>query len=218
MFDNISSHYDLLNHLLSLNIDRIWRRKAVKILNIGDKSDIILDLACGSGDMSRLIEKKFPRAKIIAMDFSFNMLKIAKKKISKTSLVSADIYAAPFKDGVFDKIVVAFGFRNFPDKQAALKQLYRLLNENGVLCILELSPPENNRLFSFFFNFYFKKILPLMGGIISRNFNAYNYLPISVYNFPRERILKEMITSSAFKGVNFYHMTFGLCKAIVCYK
>jgi demethylmenaquinone methyltransferase/2-methoxy-6-polyprenyl-1,4-benzoquinol methylase len=218
MFDSISSHYDLLNHLLSLNIDKTWRRKAINCLNITDKSDTILDVACGSGDMSRLIERKCHRAKIIGMDFSLNMLKIAKKKINRTSLVLADVYSAPFKDGIFDKIIVAFGFRNFPDKKDALKKLYRLLNQNGVLCILELSIPEKNKLFSLFFNFYFKRVLPLIGGIVSRNFKAYNYLPASVYNFPREEILKEMILASEFKRVNFYYMTFGLCKAILCYK
>jgi demethylmenaquinone methyltransferase/2-methoxy-6-polyprenyl-1,4-benzoquinol methylase len=218
MFNNISPHYDFLNHLLSLNIDRIWRKKAIKYLKINNDSKIVLDVACGSGDMCRLLEKNHPSLKIFGIDFSHNMLKMARKKIKCSQLILADVYAAPFKDEIFDRIIIAFGFRNFPDKEKALSELYKLLKKNGILCILELSNPEGNRLFSFFFNFYFKKFLPFVGGMISKNFNAYSYLPKSVYNFPKKSILKNMILSSSFRHVEFYHMTFGLCNAIICYK
>lgn len=218
MFNNISPHYDFLNHLLSLNIDRIWRKKAIKHLHLNNDTKIVLDVACGSGDMCRLIEKQYPTLKIFGLDFSPNMLKLAKKKVNHSRLVLADVYAAPFKYEMFDRIVIAFGFRNFSDKKKALLELYKLLKENGILCILELTNPEGNKLFSFFFNVYFKKLLPFIGGIISKDFHAYSYLPKSVYNFPKESILKEMILSSSFKHVEFIHMTFGLCSAIICYK
>jgi demethylmenaquinone methyltransferase/2-methoxy-6-polyprenyl-1,4-benzoquinol methylase len=218
MFNRISRHYDLLNHLLSLNIDRYWRRRALKYLQITPKVHRILDLACGSGDVAKLLEEKYSTLKIFGLDFSINMLKIARKKLKRTKLILADIYNAPFKNRVFDRIIVAFGFRNFPDKGKALRELYNLLNENGILCILELGSRDRNRIFAFIFDFYFKKILPVIGGIISKEYSAYKYLPASVYNFPGEKTLRELILSSSFKNVEFYRMSFGLCNAIVCFK
>lgn len=218
MFNNISPHYDKLNRILSLNIDMYWRKKAINLLHLNKKVNTVLDLACGSGDVYKLLEDKYPALKIFGIDFSINMLKIAKNKLKKPRLVLADIYAAPFKEGIFDRIIVAFGFRNFPDKREALITLYHLLNQNGILCILELGSRDRNKLFSLFFDIYFKKLLPFIGGIVSGDFKAYRYLPESVYNFPGNDTLKELILSSSFKNVEFYKMTFGLCNAIVCYK
>jgi demethylmenaquinone methyltransferase/2-methoxy-6-polyprenyl-1,4-benzoquinol methylase len=218
MFNNISSHYDLLNHLLSLNIDKYWRKKAIGHLHLNNNISTVLDLACGSGDVYKLLEKNHPMLKIFGIDFSINMLKIAKKKIKKARLVLADVYSAPFKKEIFDRIIVAFGFRNFADKKEALIELYNLLRQNGILCILELGSHDRNKLFSIFFDLYFRKLLPSIGGVVSGDFKAYSYLPKIVYNFPGENTLREMILSSSFKNVEFYKMTFGLCNAIICYK
>lgn len=218
MFDSISPWYDFLNHLLSLNIDRYWRYKAINLLSIDKNCKRILDLAMGTGDVYRILEKKYGHSKIFGLDFSFNMLKRAKQKIEAKNIVLADIYARPFKDESFDRIITAFGFRNFPDKPTALKTINGLLKRNGIFCILELAPPDKNKLFRSLFNFYFKNILPFIGGIVSKNYGAYLYLPTSVYNFPKKEELKRMIYAANFKKVEYHSMTFGLCNAILCYK
>lgn len=149
MFNSIAAHYDFLNHFLSLNIDKLWRKKAIRSARLEKKGLNILDLACGTGDIYKMIFKQYPYQNIVGADFSLNMMKKAHKKIKNAQLVGSDIYKPSFKYKVFDRIITAFGFRNFPDKLQALKNMYDLLKDEGLLCILELSKPEN-KFFGFF--------------------------------------------------------------------
>lgn len=187
MFDNIASSYDFLNHLLSLNIDKIWRRKAVKILKPYHPQNI-LDIATGTGDFAMAVSRLKPR-KIIGVDISSGMLKVGHDKIKRQNLdelielQEADSEYLPFKNNSFSAAICAFGVRNFENLDKGLKEVYRVLTKEGVFIILEFSIPENT-IFNTIFNFYFKKVLPRIGKIISKDQNAYKYLPESVEKFP----------------------------------
>ncbi|ADR19677.1 bifunctional demethylmenaquinone methyltransferase/2-methoxy-6-polyprenyl-1,4-benzoquinol methylase UbiE [Calditerrivibrio nitroreducens] len=216
MFNNIAPKYDLLNRLLSFRRDVYWRKKSINLLNISDGMTI-LDLACGTGDMIIQLRKKIKDVNIIGADFSKNMLDIARQKGVMNPLINADAHYLPFKDGSFDRIMIAFGFRNVVNKEIGLKELFRVLKPGGILCILEFSQPEG-KIFSKIYRFYFQKVLPFIGGLISGNRNAYSYLPDSVYKFPKKDDYKKMILNAGFEKADFNFMTFGICNAAICYK
>ncbi|MGA1846700.1 bifunctional demethylmenaquinone methyltransferase/2-methoxy-6-polyprenyl-1,4-benzoquinol methylase UbiE [Deferribacter abyssi] len=216
MFDSIAHRYDLLNRLLSFRRDVYWRKKAIEFLNIHDGAKI-LDLACGTGDMLIELQRRTKKSILMGGDFSFNMLQIAQKKVDNVFLSVADAHRLPFKDESFDYVTIAFGFRNVTDKDVGLKEMFRVLKEGGKVCILEFSQPEK-KFFSYIYRFYFTKILPFIGGLISGNRKAYEYLPDSVYKFPKKDKYKEMILNAGFKRVEFNSLTFGICDATICYK
>ncbi|BAI81099.1 ubiquinone/menaquinone biosynthesis methyltransferase [Deferribacter desulfuricans SSM1] len=216
MFDSIAGKYDLLNRLLSFRRDVYWRKKAISLLKINEGSRI-LDLACGTGDMLLELKKMKVKCNVIGGDFSFNMLMIAKKKLNDLPLTCADAHFLPFKDESFDYITIAFGFRNVTDKEKGLKEMYRVLKKGGKACILEFSQPDN-KFFSKVYRFYFTKVLPFIGGLISGNRSAYEYLPDSVYKFPKKDKYEKMILSAGFKKVEFNPLTFNICDATICYK
>lgn len=216
MFNNIAPKYDFLNRLLSFRRDIYWRKKSISLMNI-DSGYKILDLACGTGDMTLELKKRYPDNLVIDSDFSINMLNIAKTKLNDPLLVAGDAHFLPFKDESFDRIMIAFGFRNVTNKAVGLKEMYRILKPGGLLCILEFSQPEG-KFFGSIYKFYFKKILPFIGGIISGNRNAYEYLPDSVYNFPKKDDYRKMILEAGFRDVTFNFMTFGICNAAICRK
>lgn len=216
MFDSIANRYDLLNRLLSFRRDVAWRKKAIKKLCI-DENMLVLDLACGTGDMILELKRQVKGVKVIGADFSKKMLNIAKQKKIDAPLVAADAHFLPFKENTFDRIVIAFGFRNVVDKKRGLENLYYILKPSGRLCILEFSQPEGV-IFSKIYKVYFTKILPFIGGVISKNKNAYSYLPDSVYKFPKKDQYKRMILEAGFKKVEFNPLTFGICDATICYK
>lgn len=211
MFNNIASKYDFLNKVLSLNLDNSWRKQAIKMVNI-EPNDKILDLACGTGDMIIAIKKRHPESKIFGADFSQNMLSISRKKVPYGMFSAADAHFLPYKNNSFNKITISFGFRNVADKDQGLKELYRVLENNGRLCILELTQPENS-LINFFYKLYFKKLLPYIGGIFSSK-KAYTYLPDSVYNFPKRKQFLTMIENAGFKNIKFKTMLFGAVTAV----
>lgn len=216
MFDNIAGRYDLLNRLLSFRRDVTWRKKAIRKMEI-DKNMLVLDLACGTGDMILELQKQVNGVNVIGADFSKNMLCAAKKKGVSAPLLAADAHFLPFKENTFDRIMIAFGFRNVVDKDKGLNNLYRVLKPGGRLCILEFSHPEGV-IFSKIYKFYFTKLLPFIGGIISGDRNAYSYLPDSVYKFPKKDVYEKMILDAGFDKIEFNPMTFGICDATICYK
>jgi len=216
MFDNIAHRYDLLNRILSFRRDVAWRKKAIKLMDI-KKGQRVLDVACGTGDMITELRKQIGFVDIVGTDFSKNMLVKAVEKGVDADLLAGDAHFLPFKNKSFDKIMIAFGFRNVTDKEQGLSEFYRILKDDGRLCILEFSQPEGP-LFGRLYKFYFRKVLPFMGGIISGNKNAYEYLPESVYKFPKKDLYKAMILNAGFKKVEFNPMTFGICDATICYK
>jgi demethylmenaquinone methyltransferase/2-methoxy-6-polyprenyl-1,4-benzoquinol methylase len=200
MFDSIAWRYDFLNHFLSLNIDRLWRRRAIKIISRLYKSPNILDVATGTGDLAIAAMKLNP-SKITGIDISRNMLEIGKTKVEKKGyagkidLIMGDSEKIPFSDNIFDVAMVAFGVRNFSDPLKGLSEMTRVIRKGGMIIVLEFSKPTGFPIKPIY-NFYFRNILPLFGRFFSKDKAAYNYLPDSVMKFPdNEEFLKLLIQS-----------------------
>jgi demethylmenaquinone methyltransferase/2-methoxy-6-polyprenyl-1,4-benzoquinol methylase len=194
MFDSIAWRYDFLNHFLSFGTDRLWRKKAIRIIGKTIKPALILDVATGTGDLAVAAMKLGP-AKITGIDISDNMLGIGKKKIEnkglsdKIELMKGDSENILFPDSHFDAVMVAFGVRNFSDPLAGLKEMNRVTRPGGMVMVLEFSKPSSFP-FRQIYNFYFLNILPFFGRLFSKDSNAYKYLPESVMKFPdNERFL-----------------------------
>lgn len=187
MFDNISHRYDFLNHLLSMGIDKLWRKKAIKIISKNDPQEI-LDIATGTGDFAIESLKLDPKS-ITGVDISNGMLEIGKEKIIKKgydkviTLQYGDSEDLPFDDNSFDAITVGFGVRNFENLERGLTEMLRVLRPGGVAAILEFSKPKKFPVKQSF-SFYSKYILPTVGNAISKDSSAYTYLPESVDAFP----------------------------------
>lgn len=213
MFNDIAPSYDFLNHFLSANTDKIWRKKSVKVL-LAKKPKLILDVATGTGDLAIAMLKLNPE-KITGIDISKEMLEIGKKKIKSLNqentieLQQNDAENTPFNDDTFDAVTVAFGIRNFENLNKGLSELYRVLKPSGTLLILEFSRPENN-FPGFFFKFYFKYILPALGKLFSKSNIAYRYLYQSVQQFASVNEMKNNLTNSGFKNVNTKKLSFGI--------
>ena len=210
MFSNIAPKYDFLNHFLSLGQDIVWRKKVAKIIKNNNFKKIV-DIASGTGDLAIEIEKKI-KNKIVGVDFCYEMLKIAKHKTDKIFFINGDGTALPLKSNMFQCVTIAFGIRNIPDRITALKEFYRVLDKNGKLLILEFDIPDN-----FIFRFYFKHILPFIGGLFSSR-DAYEYLPNSVKNFPREKEFCKEMESANFKMENVISMSLGMVKLYIGFK
>ncbi|TAJ15023.1 bifunctional demethylmenaquinone methyltransferase/2-methoxy-6-polyprenyl-1,4-benzoquinol methylase UbiE [Marinilabiliaceae bacterium JC017] len=187
MFNNIAPRYDLLNHLLSLGIDKRWRRRAINLLR-ELKNPVILDVATGTGDLA-LLAHHMLKCDITGVDISSEMLSVAQQKIKKQSVQDAvqvqlgDSEHLPFDDASFDAVMVAFGVRNFENLNKGLSEMQRVLKPGGKMVILEFSRPAFFPFKQLYF-FYFKRVLPFIGGLISKDRAAYTYLPESVLNFP----------------------------------
>ncbi len=217
IFDSIAYRYDFLNHLLSFGVDKYWRRKALKLSRLNEDS-IVLDVACGTGDFA-IQARKYNVKQIFGADFSRNMLKLFKQKsewINGNTVQMAAEYI-PLKNNSITNITVAFGVRNFYDIQKGFKSFYNVLSEKGKATILEFRMPEN-KMFREFYKFYFKKILPLIGGMISKNKAAYEYLPNSVEEFDEKINLEELLLSSGFSEVKIYPLTFGIVNVTIATK
>ena len=198
MFDSIAWKYDFLNHFLSLNIDRLWRRRAIKIISQSYKSPNILDVATGTGDLAIAAMKLNP-TKITGIDISSKMLEIGKEKVKKKGfagkidLIQGDSEKIPFSDNFFDVAMVAFGVRNFSDPVKGLSEMNRVIRKGGMIVVLEFSKPTGF-LIKPLYNFYFRNILPFFGRLFSKDKDAYNYLPDSVMKFPdNEEFLKLLV-------------------------
>ena len=218
MFDNISSKYDLLNHLLSFGIDRIWRRKAIELLRPSNPRTI-LDIATGTGDFAIQALKINPE-KVIGIDISEGMIeqgnqKIIRKKLNdRIELIMGDSENLEFKDNKFDAVIVAFGVRNFEKLYRGLSEMSRVLNVNGKVVILEFSRPSSFP-FKQIYNLYFKYILPLVGKTISKDQSAYSYLPESVQAFPEGHDFLKILSDVGFKNTKCIPLTFGICSIYI---
>ncbi len=214
MFDSIAPRYDLLNRLLSLGIDRRWRRFAVKQIRFAEGGKI-LDVATGTADVALEIAAKTPGSvTVTGVDFSPQMVELGKEKVRQSpfsdriSLQIAPCEAIPFEDNCFDSATIAFGIRNVVDRSCGLKEMLRVLKPDGKIVILEFSNPRS-KIFRALYNFYFLKILPVAGGLIS-NFSAYKYLPDSVLEFPSQEEFKKLMTEAGFINVVHKDLTFGI--------
>jgi demethylmenaquinone methyltransferase / 2-methoxy-6-polyprenyl-1,4-benzoquinol methylase len=213
MFGSIAPRYDLLNHLLSFNIDRLWwRRTACTFLPILQRPDAsVLDLCCGTGDMTFALRRQAANSsRIVGLDFSHPMLERASRKSAGTSLrwVEGDALHLPLPDASFDLITTAFGFRNLADYDAGLREILRVLHHGGECGILDFGEPDG--LIGSIYRFYFKQVLPRVGTLISGVKGPYAYLPSSVERFPAPEEMLERMTRAGFGEVSWTPYTFGI--------
>lgn len=221
MFDGIAPDYDRLNHLMSLGVDRSWRRRALREIVEPDRAQAILDIACGTGDFSLAIAGRMhPDSRIIGLDLSEGMLAVMRDKVAKAGLQDrigceqGDSEAMRFADASFDVVTIAFGIRNFAHREAALQEIRRVLKPGGRLVILELSVPEN-RILRWGYNLYFKHFVPWIGGLVSGDRAAYTYLPASVQAFPGRREWTATMSRCGYAQVRHKAFTLGLCRMYV---
>ncbi|MFC1855738.1 bifunctional demethylmenaquinone methyltransferase/2-methoxy-6-polyprenyl-1,4-benzoquinol methylase UbiE [Thermodesulfobacteriota bacterium] len=214
MFTAITGRYDFLNHLLSANIDKKWRRIAVSMMDLTDDA-VLLDLATGTGDVAIEAMKQSKKAlTVIGVDFTQAMLIKAiekttmKKAMTTFDFVNAPAESLPLKDTQFDYCTIAFGIRNVIDKNMALREMARVLKPGGQVVILEFSKPKS-KLFNSVYSKYFLNILPVVGGLFSRK-KAYQYLPESVARFPSNEEFADMMRAAGFKDVKIKPLTFGI--------
>ena len=214
MFDKIAWRYDFLNHFLSLGIDKRWRIRAVNELR-GLPLNHVLDVATGTADLSLTIQKRLNPKSITGIDISEGMLAIGRRKIEKKGLKQqidlkyGDSEALPFDGQTFDAVTVAFGVRNFEHLEKGLCEICRVLKIGGKVVILEFSVPQN-RFFRGFFNFYFFRVLPFLGRLLSKDSQAYNYLPDSVQSFPHGAEFKKIMEKCGFSEIRIKPLTFGI--------
>lgn len=215
MFGRIAGRYDLLNHLLSFNLDKRWRARTVKrVESILTRRDArVLDLCCGTGDL--LIALKGQT--VFGSDFCHPMLLEARRKSSRSPLFEADALALPLKDNSLDLITCAFGFRNLANYEKGLNELRRVLKPGGVAAILEFSQPTNP-IFGGLYRFFSMRILPRVGGMVSGSPDAYKYLPESIRKFPDAENLAAKIKAAGFERVEFERMTGGAVALHLGYK
>lgn len=270
MFDSIAPEYDKLNHIMSLDIDRTWRKRALKYIFRPDRTERamaaagdsetgglhVLDIACGTGDFSIAIAREMLRraencgasgnsassggeqadmpgstdlsrhvahtggywhGHVTGLDLSEGMLKIMGEKIKAEGLEGIVSYEVGdcenlrFENGAFDRVTVAFGVRNFENREKGLREMLRVLRPGGELVILELSVPSNAVL-RWMFNLYFLHILPLIGGKVSGDKAAYRYLPASVLNFPGRKAFMQTLRECGYRNVRHKAFTFGICR------
>ena len=210
-FDKIARTYDRLNRVMTLGLDRCWRRRAVRRLQ-GN----VLDVACGTGDMVLELMKR--GCAVTGVDISEEMLSIAKTKAPATYMIS-DAEQLPFPDATFDAVTCAFGVRNFVHLEQGLSEMLRVLKPGGRMVILELSTPDC-AIIKPFYNLYTKHIIPWLGSRIAGNREAYTYLPESIERFPKGNAFLQIILNSQFSILNCHHrrLTLGVCRMYVINK
>ena len=220
MFNKIAKRYDLLNHTLSLGMDFVWRRKAIKKITNNPKE--ILDIATGTADFA-ISAAKYTDANITGIDISDRMINIGEKKIIKKDLKNriklsiADSENLPFDKSSFDAITAGFGVRNFENLEKGLNEIYRVTKKNGFVVILEPSTPEIFPLKQIF-RFYFNTILPKIGTLLSDDKSAYTYLPNSVKNFPNGKEFIKILDNIGFRKTSYFPLTFGIVSLYVAIK
>ena len=213
MFGRIAGRYDLLNHVLSFNMDRMWRARTVKRVApiLADPNAKILDLCCGTGDVLLALEK-YRGKPVLGADFCHPMLVEANRKIAsrkfRTPLFEGDALALPIANSSLDLITIAFGFRNFSNYEKGLVELLRVLKPGGTLAILEFSTPQN-KVFASVYNWFSTTLLPRIGGVVSGSGDAYSYLQESIRKFPDAKGLKAKMEQAGYARVEFETMTFG---------
>lgn len=213
MFNGIAPKYDLLNLLLSMGIDKSWRRKAMRELE-GGRRRTVLDIACGTGDFS-IEALRHGVERVVGADISENMLAVAREKAREKGLEDrlefryGDSENLDFEDGTFDAVTVAFGVRNFEHLERGLAEMCRVLRPGGKVVVLEFSTPERFPMKQLY-RFYFKQILPRVGGLVSGDRKAYEYLPASVFAFPQGDRFLQIMRSCGYRNVAQRRLTFGI--------
>ena len=221
MFDGIAPDYDRLNHLMSLGVDRSWRRRALRAIVTPERPQALLDIACGTGDFALAQARRMHAdSRITGLDLSEGMLAVMREKVEKAGLAGrisceqGDCEQMRFAEGSFDCATIAFGIRNFAHREAALVEILRVLKPGGRLVILELSVPEN-KLLRWAYNLYFMHFVPWIGGLVSGDKAAYKYLPASVQAFPGRREWTATMVRCGYANVRHRAFTFGLCRMYI---
>ena len=221
MFDGIAPDYDRLNHLMSLGVDRSWRRRALREIVTPERPQALLDIACGTGDFALAQARRMHAdSRITGLDLSEGMLAVMREKVEKAGLAGrisceqGDCEQMRFAEGSFDCATIAFGIRNFAHREAALVEILRVLKPGGRLVILELSVPEN-KLLRWAYNLYFMHFVPWIGGLVSGDKAAYKYLPASVQAFPGRREWTATMVRCGYANVRHRAFTFGLCRMYI---
>ena len=214
MFDHIAPAYDRLNHLMSLGIDRSWRRTALKWLR-PHRPALVLDVATGTGDFAIQACRMLPSASLTGVDLSEGMMQVGRRKVEQAGLAARidfqreDCEALTFSDASFDAVTVAFGIRNFEHLDRGLREMCRVLRPGGHLVILELSTPDRFPMKQLYR--IYSRLIPLMGRLVSHDRSAYTYLPQSIRAFPQGEVMSESIRRAGFSDVRFRRLTFGVC-------
>lgn len=214
LFNRIARHYDMVNQIVSLNTDKVWRKKVRNRLGKYNPRNI-LDVATGTACLAVELSKLNPQ-KIIGIDIAEAMLVVAQKKINKLnkqdviSLQLADCENLPFSDNTFDAVTVGFGVRNFENFRKGLAEIHRVLRPGGVLLVLEFGIPSKFPLKQAY-NLYFNKILPRLGKFLSGSYESYKYLPVSVKSFPYGQNFIDILNQSGFKNCRFEKLSMGIC-------
>lgn len=221
LFDRIAGHYDGLNHLLSLGIDRCWRRQAVRSMQ---PADHVLDVAIGTADLAILMLRKQKAQHVTGIDLSREMMAVGKQKCerikdggSSVEFVYGNAQQMPFPDEQFDAVTCAYGVRNFADLDAGLQEMYRVMKTGGELTILEFGYPEN-QLIRWIYDRYFSTFLPFVGRLLSRDKTAYTYLNESVKHFCYADDFLAHLQNAGFEGTHFCRQTFGISYLYKAYK
>lgn len=215
MFDNIAPTYDTLNHRLSWDIDKGWRKKAIRQL-LPFQPKTILDIATGTGDFAILSAKELRPQRMIGIDISEGMMKIGQKKVEAeglqhiVSFKKDDCTHLSFDDNSFDAVTAAFGIRNFQNLDQGLSEMYRVLKPNGHLSIVELTTPVSFPMKQLF-KLYSHTILPVYGKLISKDTCAYSYLTNTIEAFPQGEVMLDILRKAGFKDASFKRLTFGIC-------
>ena len=215
MFDNIAHAYDRLNHTLSLGIDRSWRKKAIAWLKPFHPKRM-MDVATGTGDFAILACRELHPDTLIGTDISEGMMNVGRDKVKKEGLsdkisfAKEDSSSFSFDDESFDAITIAFGIRNFENLDKCLLEIYRVLEKEGHLVILELTTPDRFPMKQLF-AIYSKVVIPMIGKLMSKDNSAYTYLPQTIKAFPQGEVMKGVISRAGFKEVSFKRLTFGIC-------
>ncbi|MBO7265675.1 MAG: bifunctional demethylmenaquinone methyltransferase/2-methoxy-6-polyprenyl-1,4-benzoquinol methylase UbiE [Alistipes sp.] len=215
MFDNIAPTYDKLNHILSLNIDRIWRRRVMRIVRRSQPKSI-MDVATGTGDLAIAMAKRVEGAHILGVDLSEEMLQVARTKINRLALEErievskgdAENLSFVASDSI-DAATVAFGVRNFENLEGGLSEIYRTLKHGGKFVVLEFSIPRN-RFIRWVYAQYSHRLLPRIGAMLSKDRKAYDYLPDSVEEFPAPERFAEILRGVGFKDIKLRSQSFGI--------
>lgn len=216
MFSYISKTYDLLNHVLSFNIDKSWRKTAISYID----GNNILDVATGTADVALAIHKANPKKNIIGADISIGMLQIAQKKtkgINNINLICADALSLPFSDNSFDNVIISFGIRNIKNRIQALYEFKRVLKPSGKLLVLEFSKPKNP-IINAAYIFYKDYCLPEIAGFFSNNKKAYEYLSKTIRYFPNPEFLSDAMLQVGFRRVDVRLLSFGIACLHIAYK
>lgn len=222
MFDHIAHSYDLLNHALSLGIDKGWRRKAIDALKVHHPQRI-LDIATGTGDFAILSAKRIKPKQIIGADISEGMMAVGREKVQKKEMQNIisfqreDCMHLSFPDESFDAVTSAYGVRNFQNLDVGLSEIFRVLRKGGHLLIVELCTPPRFPMKQLFW-LYAHVVMPFIGKIISHDASAYTYLPSSMEAFPQGEVMEDILKKAGFQQIEWKRFTFGLCTMYLALK